>query len=320
MSKIITVIGATGIQGGSVIKALQSDPTWSIRAITRNTSSDAAKTLSSQGVEVVKADLHDVNSLIAAFRGTTAIFAVTNFFETISTLGIEKSMEVETTLGINLAKAAAATASLQHYIFSTLPDSKKYSGGKAIVPYYESKNNVERYIRSDLPELMEKTTFLWLGWYASNILAPPCHPSKIHSIDGTDTYVTLWSVPSTTKIPLLGDENINPGLFVRSVLSQPEKTQKGTYVRGITRHGSIGEVVASYAEAKGIKIHYLQVSKEEYTPLWPGWGTLMDLSHSWLELTGGWPKAGTEGVVTAEELGVEGLVSTEEALKAFPLL
>ncbi|KAL4966422.1 NmrA/HSCARG family protein [Aspergillus stella-maris] len=320
MSKLITIIGATGIQGGSVVKALQNDPTWSIRAITRNTSTEAAKTLSSQGIEVVKADLNDIDSLTAAFKGTTAIFAVTNFFETLGALTIEKSMEVETTLGINLAIAASKTESLEHYIFSTLPDSSKYSGGKAIVPYYESKNAVERYIRSNLPGLLEKTTFLWLGWYASNVLAPPCHPSKIHSVDGTDTYVTLWSVPSTTKIPLLGDERVNPGLFVRSVLARPDKTQKGIYVRGITRHGSIGEVIAAFAEAKGIKIHYLQVPKEEYTPLWPGWGTLMDLSHSWLELTGGWPEAGTEGVVTAEELGVKGLISTKEAFKGFPLL
>ncbi|KAL4951151.1 hypothetical protein BDW69DRAFT_201622 [Aspergillus filifer] len=320
MSKIITVTGATGIQGGSVIRALQGDPSWSIRATTRNPSSEAARTLSSQGIEVVKADLNDIDSLIAAFKGTTAIFSVTNFFENIGTLGIERSMDVETTLGINLAKAAAATEGLKHYIFSTLPDSKKYSGGKAVVPYYESKNSVERYIRSNFPALLERTTFLWLGWYASNILAPPCHPIKIHGVNGTETYVTLWTVPPTTQVPLLGDEKINPGLFVKAVLAQPEKTQRGKFVRGITGHRAIGEVNASYAEAKGIKVHYLQVPREEYTPLWPVWGTLMDLSHSWLELTGGWPEAGTEGVVTAEELGVEGLIHTEEAFKGFPLL
>ncbi|KAL4937918.1 hypothetical protein BDV06DRAFT_65267 [Aspergillus oleicola] len=320
MSKLITVVGATGIQGGSVIKALQNNPTWTIRATTRNPLSDAAKALIGQGIEVVKADLHDVDSLVAAFTGTTAIFAVTNFFENIGAIGIEKSMENETKLGINLAIAASKTEALEHYIGSTLPDSQHYSGGEVIVPYYESKNAVERYIRSNLPQLLSKTTFLWLGWYASNILAPPFHPSRIHSVDGMDRYVTLLNVPPTTKIPLLGDERVNPGLFVKAILSQPEKTRNGKFVRGITGHRTIGDVVASYADTQGIKIHCLQVPREEYRPLWPAWGTLMDLSHYYLEVTGGWPEAGTEGVVTAEELGVEELVDADEAFKGFPLL
>ena len=56
--KTIVVIGATGGQGGSVVKSILADPkvnaSWAIRGVTRDASKDAAKKLASQGVEVVE--------------------------------------------------------------------------------------------------------------------------------------------------------------------------------------------------------------------------------------------------------------------------
>src|SRR5436309_2780107 len=107
--KIISVVGATGVQGRSVIDALLKDGTYSIRAITRNPDSNTAKTLASQGVQVVKADANDVASLTEAFKGSSVIYAVTDFFEPFAKYGPEKATEIEVQQGINLAKAAAAT-------------------------------------------------------------------------------------------------------------------------------------------------------------------------------------------------------------------
>lgn len=57
MSKLITVFGATGNQGGSVIKHILEDSQLSkeykIRGITRDTSKKSAQDLIKQGVEVV---------------------------------------------------------------------------------------------------------------------------------------------------------------------------------------------------------------------------------------------------------------------------
>ena len=78
--KIVTVLGATGAQGGSVVDYLLKSPEeYSVRAISRNSESNAAKTLTARGVEVVQADMDDVTSLITAFKGSYAIFAVTDF-------------------------------------------------------------------------------------------------------------------------------------------------------------------------------------------------------------------------------------------------
>jgi uncharacterized protein YbjT (DUF2867 family) len=116
--KLVTVVGATGTRGASIINALLKDSTYTIRALTRNTTNEGAKALIAKGVEVVQADANDDASLISAFQGSYAIYAVTDFSEPFAKGGPEQGMKVETQQGINLAKAAAAaaTSTLKHYI------------------------------------------------------------------------------------------------------------------------------------------------------------------------------------------------------------
>lgn len=65
---IIAVLGATGIQGGSVVQQLRKNPVWKIRAVTRNPQGSAAQGLAAKDIEVVRGDLDDVSSLVAAFK------------------------------------------------------------------------------------------------------------------------------------------------------------------------------------------------------------------------------------------------------------
>ena len=69
--KIIAVVGATGAQGGGLVRAILADPNggFAVRAITRNVNSDAAKQLASLGAEVVAADVYDHESIRQAFDG-----------------------------------------------------------------------------------------------------------------------------------------------------------------------------------------------------------------------------------------------------------
>ena len=66
--KTIAVLGATGVQGGSVVRALLKDKSWKIRGITRDASKEGAKALEKQGVEVVSANINDEQSLRQAFE------------------------------------------------------------------------------------------------------------------------------------------------------------------------------------------------------------------------------------------------------------
>ncbi|KAL4812305.1 hypothetical protein BDW67DRAFT_193733 [Aspergillus spinulosporus] len=311
MSKIITVVGATGTQGGSVVAALHdlSDQRYTIRAITRNPSGAAAQSLLGKNIEVTKADLHDLSSLISAFKGSYAVFAVTNFFENLSTHGIEGAMELETKAGINLAKAAAATETLKHYVWSTLPDSKTNSRGRNTVPYYESKNTVDRYIRS-VPELLQKTTFVWLGWVCA------------FDETGGRNYVTFLGVDPATKVPLLGDERVNAGLFVKAILEQPEKTLPGKTVSAVLEQRTFGDVVEAFGKAKGVQARAVKIDREVYMALWPVWGNVLDISHAYFEDADGSAFTAKDGeeVLTKEDLGVDGLARIEEAFEKVPLL
>ena len=89
-------------------------------------------------------------------------------------------MDVEEAQGINLAKAASKTATLEHYIWSTLPNSERLSNGKYRVPHFAAKNRIDDYIKAD-KALFAKTTFFWITWYANNYQYPIFTPNYIVS-------------------------------------------------------------------------------------------------------------------------------------------
>jgi uncharacterized protein YbjT (DUF2867 family) len=119
--KLITVFGSTGTQGGSVVNIFLNDPKlkdeWRVRGVTRDTSKESSKKLASKGVEVVAANMDDIESLKKAMEGSDTVFAVTNYWETM-----DDKLEVKQ--GHNLADAAKATG-VKHYIFSSLMDVNK---------------------------------------------------------------------------------------------------------------------------------------------------------------------------------------------------
>lgn len=166
----LTVVGATGTQGGAVIEAALAAGGYQIRGITRNTSSESAQVLQAKGVEMVKADLLEFESIKTAFADSDAIFAMTDFFQPFAALDANagKAMELEWKHALNLITAAAETISLKHFVWSTLPQVASISQGKYNIPHYMAKNRAEEYMKAQLPQLWAKTTCLWVGWYASN--------------------------------------------------------------------------------------------------------------------------------------------------------
>ncbi|KAK4556829.1 hypothetical protein LTR86_005809 [Recurvomyces mirabilis] len=309
MTRTITVVGATGTQGGSVVRALLKDPSYHVRGLTRNIQSEKAKALSQQGVEVVEANIKSVPSLKKAFEGSYAIFAVTNFFEAFPSVGKEEAVEIEVQMGTNLAKAALATSTLQHYIWSTLPDSREVSGGTITIPHYEGKNQVDVYIRGT--DLIKKTTFLWIPSYAQNIHYP-CYQPFVLPGDGLTLY-QLQATSPTTRWKLAGDVNNNIGLFVTAILTQSGRTLPGRIVLAAVDVMTAEEVVAAWAKRDGKNGRILGVSREEYFDVWPQWAEVMHASHVYWETFGDKAfSANGQVVLGKEELGIEGLIGTAE--------
>lgn len=122
------------------------------------------------GVELVQCDINSYESIEKAFVGSHIIFGVTNFYDVFVRERPDEAIQFELNQGINLAKAAAATATLEHYIWSTLPNSEKNSNGQAIVPHFQAKSMVDDYIKSNR-NLYQKTTFIWLGFMLATLLS-----------------------------------------------------------------------------------------------------------------------------------------------------
>src|SRR6185369_3647772 len=116
--KIIAVIGATGAQGGGLLRAILKDANggFAARAITRDVNSEKAKTLAKLGAEVVSADLDSEESLRKAFSGAHGAFCLTNYWEHFTP-------EKEISQIGNLARAAKGAA-VKHAIWSTLEDTR----------------------------------------------------------------------------------------------------------------------------------------------------------------------------------------------------
>ncbi len=164
--KIIAVVGATGSQGGGLVRAIQSDPGggFTARALTRNVNSDKAKALAGLGAEVVAADVDDPESLKKAFEGAYGAYCVTFFWEHFSP-------EKEHAQAAGMA-GAAKHAGLQHVIWSTLEDTRKWVPltddrmptlmGTYKVPHFDAKGESDHlFTESGVPATLQLTSFYW---------------------------------------------------------------------------------------------------------------------------------------------------------------
>ena len=139
----ITVIGATGQQGGAVVNALLEHAV-PIRAVTRNPNGDKARTLARRGVEVVHADLEDLDAVRAAFDGAAAAFVMTT----------HDGPKQEVAHGRTIA-AAAARVRLPFLVYSSVGGVDRGSG----VPHFESKHRSEQLLREAVPVAFVRPTF-----------------------------------------------------------------------------------------------------------------------------------------------------------------
>ena len=130
--KLIAVIGATGQQGGAVLRALQASSQFKVRALSRNP--DKHRGLAD---EIVKADLDQPQTLKAAFEGAHGVFLVTNSLE-------EGSNELKQATA---AVRAAKDAGVKHFIWSTLPDVEAISGGKFNAPHFTGKARIDPIVK-----------------------------------------------------------------------------------------------------------------------------------------------------------------------------
>ncbi len=252
--KTIAIAGATGSQGGGLARAILNDPDseFEVRALTRDVSSDKAKDLERLGAELVSADVGDKDSLIDAFQDAYGAYLVTFYWEHFSP-------EKEKQHAKNLAEAARE-ADLEHVIWSTLEDTRKWIPlsddrmptlmEKYKVPHFDAKGEADEFFE-DLP-----TTYLCASFYWDNMIHFGMGPQK-----GPDGTLAITFPLADAKMPGIAAEDIGKcayGVFKKGT----DYIGKRVGISG--EHLSGQEMADELSDALGQEVKYNEVSADTY--------------------------------------------------------
>lgn len=254
--RIIAVVGATGAQGGGLVRAILNDKNgpFAVRAITRDVNSDKAKALAEAGAEVVAADVDDVKSLRKAFEGAYGAFCVTFFWAHLKP-------EKELSEARNMAQAAK-DAGVKHVIWSTLEDTRKSIPlsddrmptlmGKYKVPHFDAKGEADAIFT----ELGVPTTFLLTSFYWDNFIHFGMGPKK-----GADGKLAITLPMGNKKLPSIAAEDI--GKTAYAIFEQGQE-MIGKTVGIAGGHLTGAQMAKSLSKALGQQVTYNAVSPATY--------------------------------------------------------
>jgi len=254
--KVIAVVGATGAQGGAVVRAILEDPSheFTARAITRDVNSAKAKALAAAGAEVVHADVNDVESLKRAFAGAYGAYCVTFYWA-------DFSAENELKQAKNMADAAKAEG-LKHVVWSTLEDTRKFYplddesrmpnvDGKYKVPHFDAKGEADQFFKdAGVP-----TTYMMASFYWDNFIHFGAGPTR-----GEDGKLVLNMPMANNKMGGIGTDDI--GRSALGIFKRPDLIGQTV---GIASDFITGEEIAKQmSDALGEPVTYNAVPFDVY--------------------------------------------------------
>src|SRR3977135_2426774 len=240
--QLIAVIGATGQQGGSVVRALQAQGPFKVRALTRHPANHRGL-----ADEVVEADLNRADTLKAAFAGAHGVFLVTNFAEQ----GTDELKQA--TAAVQAAKAAG----VKHFVWSTLPDVEAISGGKFHVPHFTGKAKGDRTAKE---AGFANHTFVIAPFYYQNLIGVVA-PQK--QADGS----VGWALPLDPTVQSIHMGDITElGSIVAGAFSHPDQVVHGEYLPLVGDFMSFHEIIDTL-NRQGHNFSFNQVPKEVFAGL-----------------------------------------------------
>lgn len=252
MSKLLTVFGATGQQGGSVIDHVLSDPalsqTYRIRAVSRDPTSAASAVLRARGVEVVQGDLTKPSSLPAAVAGSHTVFIMT----AVPALVQAEEILAHERDSVKAGADACVAAGVEYLIFSTLPHVRVVSGGKYTnVGGFDGKAEAEQYIRG----LPIRSAFVAAGVFMQNFHTI----TKPRPVEG-NTYAISLHISPEVRIPLI--DVLETGKWVGAILLDPPHFE-GKVICASSRLYSMKEIADIISQKTGKNVIYQQVTADD---------------------------------------------------------
>jgi uncharacterized protein YbjT (DUF2867 family) len=252
-AKTILVTGATGHQGGAVFRHLREKGS-SVRALTRDPSSEKARKLVGPGAEVVRGDLNDPASLRSVIDGVDGVYSVQN--------SMEGGVETEVREGKTLADVANRSGITQ-FVYSSVGSADRNTG----IPHFDSKFQIEEHLRgTGLPYTILRPVFFMENWLEMRGMIE----------QGT---LTLPLSPDT-RLQMIAVDDI--GAFGSMAFEQPGHWQ-GRAVDLAGDELSMTELAESFGRVSGREVRYVQAP-------WDGFekkaGHEMTLMYRWFEAVG----------------------------------
>ena len=242
---LIAVVGATGQQGGAVVRALQANKQFKVRALTRNPDEHPQV-----GDEIIKADLNRPETLKPAFEGAHGVFLVTNFWK-----GGTDEVDQATA-----AVRAAKDAGVKHFVWSTLPDVEAISGGKFYGPHFTGKAKVDRIVKE---AGFANHTFVIAPFYYQNLIGVLA-PQK--QTDGS----VGWALPLDPTVRSIHMGDITEfGDIVAGAFAHPDQAGHGEYLPLVGDFMRFNEIVDTL-NRQGHNFSFNQVPKEVFAGLFAG--------------------------------------------------
>jgi uncharacterized protein YbjT (DUF2867 family) len=239
------VIGATGQQGGGVVRALQASGQFKVRALSRNPGKHREL-----ADEVALADLDRPDILKAAFAGAHGVFVVT----TSGLLGTDEFKQA------TAAVRAAKDAGVQHFIWSTLPDVEAISGGKFDVPHFTGKAKVDRIVQE---AGFVNRTFVIAPFFYQNLVGAMAPQLQSDGSVG-------WALPLDPDVRCIHMGDISElGDVVAGAFAHPKEAGNGEVLPLVGDFMSFNEIVETL-NRQGHKFSFKQVPKEVFATLFPG--------------------------------------------------
>jgi len=244
---MVVVFGATGQQGGGVVRALRAQGQFRVRAVTRTPGRAGSLNVD----EVVVADLRSPETLGAAFAGAHGAFLVTNFWEGP---GVDELAQGAA------AVAAAKAAGVKHFVWSTLPNVEKISGGKFDAKHFTQKAKVDQLVsEAGFPW----HTFVEAPMYFQNLAG---QMSAQLQKDGSK----LWAMPmaADARVMHLGDVG-ELGNVVAGAFANPGRVGGGQHLSLAGDLLSWNDIVQTL-NAQGHNVRFQTVLGEAFDQFFPG--------------------------------------------------
>lgn len=245
--RLILVTGATGHQGGAVLRHLQQRG-FPVRAMTRNPDQPSARTLIGRGVELVKGDLEDPASLAHAMDGVYGVFSVQASRQ-------EGGPETEIRQGIHVAEEARR-ARVNHLIYNSVASADQKTG----IPHFETKFKIEEHIRNTgVPFTIFRPAFFMENWLGMR--------------KGIDQGKLALPLKPETRLQMIAVDDI--GGFVATAFEHLGHWQ-GREFELAGDEASMKDLAAAFSRVENRTVEYAQVPWDdferqagpEYTAMW----------------------------------------------------